>query len=349
MSVKAAPRLLAIYLGLALIPLLGGGVNVVRLAVAVAHLFVIALLLRASDDLPGAGGRDHVARGSNRPGRPDEPGQPDRPQPERSLATAFLRWLPLLLVPLLYAELPLLNQVVAEGYRDALVLEWELGIFRGNPAREWAGAMPSRILSGFLHFSYLSYYGLIYLPPLVLWMQGRLADFETTIFRVMLVFTLCFLVFILFPVEGPRYLFPAPEGVPDGFMRGLVLAVLEAGSSRGAAFPSSHMAVAAAQAVLVFRFHSRGAGVLVALLSAGLGVGAIYGGFHYAVDILAGAALGVAAALPYGRAGTWQSPPLAPNFYGRSGRIGAGADAPAPEGGSTSATLHQTDDYAKQG
>ena len=78
-------------------------------------------------------------------------------------------------------------------------------------------------------------------------------------------------------------------------MRRLTLMILESGSSRGAAFPSAHMALMTAQARLALRFQ-RKMGVLLTLAALGVGVGAVYGGFHYAVDMAAGALVGLAGA-----------------------------------------------------
>ena len=94
----------------------------------------------------------------------------------------------------------------------------------------------------------------------------------------------------MFPVQGPRYFGP-PEGVPDGPMRRLTLLILENGSSRGAAFPSAHMSIMTAQAVLALRLQPK-LGALLTLGMLGVGVGAVYGGFHYAVDMAAGALVG---------------------------------------------------------
>jgi membrane-associated phospholipid phosphatase len=63
--------------------------------------------------------------------------------------------------------------------------------------------------------------------------------------------------------------------------------ILEAGSSRGAAFPSSHVGVSFAQTAMCFVALRRWA-PLLAVLSTGLAVGAVYGGFHYATDAVAG-------------------------------------------------------------
>ena len=75
-------------------------------------------------------------------------------------------------------------------------------------------------------------------------------------------------------------------------MRRLVLWVLHAGSTRGTAFPSSHVAIALAISLSAFRWR-RLPGVVLLVLTALLGAGAVYGGFHYATDVVAGMALGV--------------------------------------------------------
>jgi membrane-associated phospholipid phosphatase len=79
-------------------------------------------------------------------------------------------------------------------------------------------------------------------------------------------------------------------------MRRLVLRILQGASSRGAAFPSSHVSVAVAQAWLAMRYQRR-VGRWTCALAVGLACGAVYGGFHYALDALVGAAVGAAAAL----------------------------------------------------
>ena len=201
---------------------------------------------------------------------------------------------PLLLIPVLYAELAPLNLAVWDGYYfDPLILDIEETIFGGQPSRVWAAAAPFLALSEMLHGAYLSYYFIIYGPPLALLLMGRREDFRFNVFAVMLVFFAHYLFFIYFPVQGPRYLFPAPGGaIADGVLYQFTHRLLEAGSSQGAAFPSSHVGVAFAQAALAWRLLPKAAPWL-AILATGLAAGAIYGGFHYATDAVAGLILGL--------------------------------------------------------
>ncbi len=202
--------------------------------------------------------------------------------------------LALLAIPIAYAELPWLNQALASGYRDPLVLTWERALTGFDPSRELAGRFPWLWLSEPLHLAYLSFYPAIYVPPMVLALRGRMREAITTVSGVLIAAVVCYLIFAVFPVQGPRYFGP-PEGLPDGPMRRLTLLILESRSSRGAAFPSSHMALMTAQAFVALRLQPK-LGVLLTLGMLGVGLGAVYGGFHYAVDMAAGALVGVLAA-----------------------------------------------------
>lgn len=205
-------------------------------------------------------------------------------------------WAPLLLIPLLYKELAVLNRAVYGGtYFDDLVIAWEQTIFGGQPSQEWAAAAPHLWLSEPLHAAYISYYLIIFTPPLLLFMRGRTEEFRKGVFTLMFAFFVHYVFFIYFPVQGPRYLFPPPGGeLANGVFYQLAHRMLEAGSAQGAAFPSSHVGVSVAQTLVVWRFLPRLTPVF-ALLTIGLALGAIYGGFHYATDAAAGLLLGALA------------------------------------------------------
>ncbi len=258
-----ASTITAGYLVLGLVPLLAGGFSLPRIGMALAHLVGCAILLYLGREDRG----ERISIGS---------------------------WLPLLIIPILYAELSVLNQWGSTRFFDTTVQGWEAIFFPGNPSATLAGYDPSWVVSEPLHFAYMCFYPLIYITTARLHLQRRAEAFHRTLTALMLGFLLCYVVFILFPVQGPRYLGTGPVGIPDGPFRLLALAVLEVGSSQGSAFPSSHVAVIVAQALMALRYQ-RSLGWFITLLSGGLAVGAVYGGFHYGVDIVAGVAVGVAA------------------------------------------------------
>jgi PAP2 superfamily. len=209
--------------------------------------------------------------------------------------------LPLLVMPLLYGEIPLLIAAIGGGssgggYHDALVQRWEYTLFGTQPSQTLAGRIPWVGVSELLHAGYLAYYAAIFIPPLALFVHRERRALAETVAALTITYAICWAIFVLVPVEGPRYVWGANPTVPDGPIRRLTLHILAAGSARGAAFPSSHMAVTVVQMVLAFRWQRR-VGWSLALVALLVGVGAVYGGFHYAIDIVVGAVLGGAIGL----------------------------------------------------
>ncbi len=283
---RPACALLAAYLGVTLVPL----------AAAAARA-------PAAPATPGARGAlpAHLALLAAALWGAARRGDAQRSPPARRDALAA--WLPLLAVPLLYAGIPaaaaaLAGAAAAGGaapMHDARVIGWERALFgAASPAVALARRWPHQALSELLHLGYLSYYLVIYLPPALLWRASRRAAFAASAFTVLLAFVACYAVFLPFPVQGPWYTWPHPAAVPDGPVRAAVERLLAAGSSRGTAFPSSHVAVSVAQTLALAQVAPRLAGPAAAATVL-LALGAVYGGFHYGVDVLAGALLGAAA------------------------------------------------------
>jgi membrane-associated phospholipid phosphatase len=216
-------------------------------------------------------------------------------------------WHALILIPLLYTELAVLNHAVFNGrYFDHILLGWEQALFGGQPSRELAAAWPMLPFSELLHLSYISYYLIIYGPAIYLYLKGRHDAHQQMTFTLMLTFFAHYLFFIYFPVQGPRYIFAAPTAgtISTGFFYNLAHRILEAGSSQGAAFPSSHVGVSFAQTALAFRL-TPGIAPVVLLLSSGLALGAVYGGFHYATDAVCGLLFGLILFTVASRAARW--------------------------------------------
>lgn len=201
---------------------------------------------------------------------------------------------PLAIAPALYGAIPRLIAAAGSTFHDATVQGWEQGLFGAQPSRMLAHALPYGVLSEVLHAGYLAYYPLIFVPPLLLYARRARAAYHETVLALVITFLLCWTIFVFWPVEGPRYLWSAPSGVPHGYFRRVAVSLLDGASSRGAAFPSSHMAVAVVQAVQAWRWQSQGGAAVVTTIAALIGLGAVYGGFHYGIDMIVGAMLGIA-------------------------------------------------------
>jgi membrane-associated phospholipid phosphatase len=208
-------------------------------------------------------------------------------------ALRFVRlFYPVLLTPLLYHEVSLLGQLHVEGYHDPLVQGWEEALFGVQLSVAASRWLPWTWVSELFHLGYVSYYLLVPGAALAVHLRGTPRDLHRTAVTVAGAFFVCYLIFSVFPVVGPRYLFPPLEGpAAAGPLHDLTHWILEGGSSKGTAFPSSHVA-AAVSAWLATRRSAprwyRWSAPLVWLLV----VGTVYGGFHYAVDAAAGLAVG---------------------------------------------------------
>lgn len=218
-----------------------------------------------------------------------------RPLPAAALPRFLRVFLPVVLTPLLYTELATLNQLVAPGYLDGTVQAWEAAVFGLQPSLAWARAWPWLPLSELLHLGYVSYYLVVPVAAVAVFRGAGDRGLERAAVTVGLAFFVCYLCFAVFPVAGPRYEFARIEGPPaEGPVFALVHGILEAGSSRGTAFPSSHVAAATA-ALLACRRDARRAFRWLLVPVVLLTLGTVYGRFHYAVDALAGLAVAWAA------------------------------------------------------
>jgi membrane-associated phospholipid phosphatase len=203
---------------------------------------------------------------------------------------AAMDWLVLTIGPVMYVELRWIIAGVGLPHRDAWAIAWERALFPTNPSATLAPRFSSLALSEALHLAYAAYYLLVYLPPIALYLRGRRDAFMATVLALTIVYGICFVTYAAFPVDGPRYLV-GPAAAPDGPVRAFVLALLDQGSSRGTAFPSSHVAASVVSSLCALQYQRR-VGVFIAVVTAALTVATVYGGFHYAVDALVGVILG---------------------------------------------------------
>ena len=196
-------------------------------------------------------------------------------------------WYPMLLLGGLYAEVGVVNVDLGIQH-DQVIQRLELWVFGSQLSYRWIREMPNPVLSWLLHGCYLAYYAILCASPLGLWFSGRRDAARRTIFAVMVTFYICYVVFLFFPVAGPRYTFELPHNSatsvwPAQWAQWL----LDRGDSWGAAFPSSHVAAAVVAVLCALRYW-RPLGLVLLPLTIGLVVSVVYGQFHYAVDALTG-------------------------------------------------------------
>jgi membrane-associated phospholipid phosphatase len=143
---------------------------------------------------------------------------------------------------------------------------------------------------------YLVYFLLIPIAALPLYLRGKQRQFNSLLFNTALAYYLSYITFLFFPAVSPRVTLAHLQSgpLPGGALLGILSWIQEFGGIHGGAFPSSHVAVAFAILLSSYRYQRR---VFVLLLPfvLGLAISTTYCRYHYAVDAIAGAALGMTA------------------------------------------------------
>ena len=240
-----------------------GGRSVAFGGLAMVHVAVAALLFRFAS-------------------RP-----PSRETSRWRLALPYALWLAC------WLQLGWLIRFSEQSMHDAQIAAADLALFGGHGHLLFARWLPQA--DQVMHLIYLSYYGLVLGPPLVLALRRRTADCDRYTRVVMATYLLCFLAYLLYPVLGPRAAAAAQAATNHGggAVGVLAEALRQAGDSPGTAFPSSHCAGAFAAALAAGAMVSRRTRALLLAWAGLITLSTIHTGNHYGIDAAAGVLLAV--------------------------------------------------------
>jgi len=202
-------------------------------------------------------------------------------------------WLPLPVLFATYQWAGWFGRRTGRPPADAWLLAWDLRLFGTNPGIWLTQHLPAVVLA-LLDLSYFSYYLLLLVGP---WVMVRRHGQEALVrmwWTVGLAFFLCYLLFPWFPSTSPRLLYA--EFAYGGPAQALNLWVLDRFSVGANVFPSAHVAAGFSFAFVHLRLDRRW-GALFLIWAVEIGVSTVSGGYHYAVDAVAGAAVGLAAGM----------------------------------------------------
>ncbi len=147
----------------------------------------------------------------------------------------------------------------------------------------------SKVFSLVMEYAYLSCYPLVPAGLGALYATGHRAAADTFWFIVLIPTYLCYAITPFFPALPPRSLSTQPTIVPKATHgRSLNLEILKYGSIHAISFPSAHVASSLAVA-LVLLHYSPIAGSIFLVIAIAIGIAAVAGGYHYAIDVLLGA------------------------------------------------------------
>jgi membrane-associated phospholipid phosphatase len=214
---------------------------------------------------------------------------------QHPLARFFREMYPLVLMLFFYKEVGLL----IHGYFDWSLDDWllskdyQLGHIALSVWHLQQFHPPSRFLNEIFSLGYGFYLVLIPLAALTLYFRASLSVFRTFIFSISFTYYLCYLLFIFFPAESPRFYIPGlRESLQGYYISQWVHTAVEGNAFPGGSFPSSHIA-ATVICLRCFPYLGRFR-YLAAFFTLLLFLGTIYGRYHYFIDVTAGLVVGLA-------------------------------------------------------
>ena len=208
-------------------------------------------------------------------------------------------WYPLPLLPAAFRELYHLVHPIHPVDWDATLMAWDRAIFGVNPTvalEAWLHPLAVEALQ----LCYASYYFLPVILGWALYRRGRMREYREGLALILLAFFTSYLVYFLVPALPPvrheaalghtRLWGQDPATLGYGLAQWIRVTLTALELEMRDCFPSGHTEVALVTLACAWRFH-RGLfrGMLAPVL--GLILSTVYLRYHYAVDVLAGAAL----------------------------------------------------------
>jgi membrane-associated phospholipid phosphatase len=207
-------------------------------------------------------------------------------------------WAPLALTLVAYREMDWFTPLAWDHHLEFRWIEWDrslLDTWGMQPAIESMGAL----LPSYLEFCYLLVYAVGPFTVAVLYLERRRDRVNQVLFLYLLGTLLAYALFPYFPSQPPRTLF-AGSDLPNvtTALRRFNLWIVNGYGIHSSVFPSAHVssAFSAGWALLLYLPERKRYGVGMLIYAVSVAVGAVYGRYHYGVDVLAGFGVSVVAA-----------------------------------------------------
>ena len=213
-------------------------------------------------------------------------------------------WLPALFFITVFEQVSFLALSLQGTWQNGFLVAWESALFAAPPA-EWLQQFSTPWFSELLEFGYFTFFPLYPAVAGVLWAWRHRLRFEGA-FRhltdsLSVGYVICYATYLLFPTRSPAHdagidsLSSRESGGPFHL---LVRLIQGRAGVHGNAFPSAHIMLASVVMVFCFRYLPRLAPWLLVLVVL-MGFGAVYDGYHYALDVFAGGLLGIVVGVAY--------------------------------------------------
>jgi membrane-associated phospholipid phosphatase len=207
----------------------------------------------------------------------------------------FYYWYPILIFLFGFEQAARLNHILFLKWFDPLILKFEKLIYGVYPTI-WFSSHSSPWLTETLQFFYFTYYLQFPILGAYFYAKKKINTFNNFLFASFTSYISCFLIYFIFPIEGPYHtLIHLRTSRVDGYLFDFLVNLVQArGGVHGNALPSAHIATSVIAVIFAYKYARK---VFYFLFPAtiGLCVGAVYGWYHYASDIFAGIIIGLLA------------------------------------------------------
>ena len=187
-----------------------------------------------------------------------------------------------------------LSQLIYNGRSlDRFFSGLDQAIFGFQPAKEFFKALPDlRIIDELFFFAYFAFYAMMTIGWWVLYLRGKKAEAARAFFITTGAFAILYLFYSFFPVQGPKYYFPElyrnyRQNFSGYFFTSFMTKTFSTMNLAGAAFPSSHVAIATIVTALNLKYN-KVLGFIFLPVTAVLYFSTVYIYAHYAVDVMGG-------------------------------------------------------------
>jgi membrane-associated phospholipid phosphatase len=206
-------------------------------------------------------------------------------------------WLSAVFFVTVFEEVSYLSLSLRGDWQNAHLIGVESLLFAVPPTL-WMHEHLSSWVVEFLEFGYFAFYPLYPLFGGLFWARRDSPRFASAFRRLTdalsIGYVLCYGTYLLFPTQSPANRLGVQQiaGAHGGPFQAMVHLIQSHGGVHGNAFPSAHIMLAFVVLVFLYRFLPRVVPwVLVSNLL--MCFGAVYDGYHYASDVITGAATGI--------------------------------------------------------
>jgi membrane-associated phospholipid phosphatase len=199
-------------------------------------------------------------------------------------------WYPILTLPFTYSSTGAYIHAIFPDTIDGLLYRLDTWMLGTEPAR-LIQSLQTPLLSDLLQLSYCSFFALIFCSTLILYLAGKRYAFSNLRMAIVSILYGTYVLFMLLPAHGPRFEYHQFFMLHGGWITATVNSFINSAAYCGGAFPSGHAGASLAICAILWRYDRRWFPVfltatLLLLLST------VYGGYHYIIDLVAGALFG---------------------------------------------------------